>query len=285
MAISLPRSATAAGPALLGAAGFVVLNAVGLVAYLYPFLVSGATDPDSDWFAHSTDGPLIVAALGALAMLVVVSEMSEGTLNSKSLAALGVLAAMAGVMRTISLPAGASLYFFLVIIGGYTFGFRFGFLLGAISFFLSAIVTAGFGPWLPFQVFAAAWMGSTAALLRAPATHLRFGIRGQVGLLVVFGVAWGLLYGAITNLWAWPFFVAGPDVSYEPGLGLAETVRRYWNFYLLTSFGWDAMRSLANALLLATLGPALLRALERYRDRFHWQAGQVDRLQSTYDRA
>jgi energy-coupling factor transport system substrate-specific component len=273
MAISLPRSPTGAGPALLGAAGFVVLNAVGLVAYLYPFLVSGATDPDSDWFAHSTDGPLIVAALGALAMLVVVSEMSEGTLNSKSLAALGVLAAIAGVMRTISLPAGASLYFFLVIIGGYTFGFRFGFLLGAISFFFSAIVTAGFGPWLPFQVFAAAWMGSTAALLRPAAMRLGFGIRGQVALLVLFGIAWGLLYGAITNLWAWPFFVAGPDISYEPGLGPLETLRRYWNFYLLTSFGWDAMRSLANAVLLATLGPALLRALARYRDRFSWQAG------------
>jgi energy-coupling factor transport system substrate-specific component len=262
-----------AGTALLSAVGFVVLNLVGLVAYLYPFLISTATDPDSDWFAHNTDGPLIVAAIGALAMLLVISEMSEGTLNSKSLAALGVMAAMAGVLRTISLPAGASLYFFLVIIGGYSFGFRFGFLLGAISFFISAIVTAGFGPWLPFQVFAAAWMGSTAALLRLPAVRFRFGIRSQVAMLVVFGIFWGLVYGAITNLWAWPFFVAGPDISYEPGLGLAETIRRYWNFYLITSFGWDAMRSLANAVLLATLGPTLLRALERYRDRFTWQAG------------
>ena len=62
-------------------------------------------------------------------------------------------------------------------------------------------------------------------------------------------------------------------MSYEPGLGLPETVRRYWNYYLLTSFGWDAMRSLANAVLLATLGPALLRALDRYRDRFTWSEG------------
>jgi energy-coupling factor transport system substrate-specific component len=82
-----------------------------------------------------------------------------------------------------------------------------------------------------------------------------------------------LLFGAITNLWAWPFFVAGPDISYEPGLGLWETVRRYWNYYLLTSFGWDAMRSLANAVLLASLGPALLRGLDRYRDRFTWSEG------------
>lgn len=270
MAVSIPRPAASLGAPLFGSLGFIVLNAVGLVAYLYPFIVSSATDPDSDWFAHATDGPLIVAAIGALAMLLVISEVSQGTLNSKSLAALGVMAAMAGVMRTISLPAGASLYFFLVILGGYTFGFRFGFLLGAMSFFISAIVTAGFGPWLPFQVFAAAWMGSTAALLRLPAVGLRLGIRWQVAVLVVFGVCWGILYGAITNLWAWPFFVSGPDVSYEPGLGPAETLRRYWNYYLLTSFGWDAMRSIANGVLLAALGPALLRALERYRDRFTW---------------
>jgi energy-coupling factor transport system substrate-specific component len=257
----------------LGNVSFVVLNVTGLVAYLYPFIVSSATKPDSDWFAHNTDGPLIVAVIGALAMVLVISELSEGTLNSKSLAALGVLAAMAGVMRTISLPAGASLYFFLVILGGYTFGFRFGFLLGAVSFFISAIVTAGFGPWLPFQVFAAAWMGSTAALLRLPVERLRLGWRWQIGLLVLFGIGWGLLFGAITNLWAWPFFVSGPDISYEPGLGLSETLRRYWNYYLLTSFGWDAMRSLANAVLLATLGPALLRALDRYRDRFTWSEG------------
>ena len=273
MALSIRRVPTVSAPTLLGALGFAVLNLVGLVAYLYPFIISTATDPNSDWFAHNTEGPLIVAAIGALAMLLVISEMSEGTLNSKSLAALGVMAAMAGVLRTISLPAGASLYFFLVIIGGYSFGFRFGFLLGAISFFISAIVTAGFGPWLPFQVFAAAWMGSTAALLRLPTAQLQLGVRAQIAMLVVFGIAWGLLYGAITNLWSWPFFVAGPDISYEPGLGFSETVRRYWNYYLLTSFGWDAMRSLANAVLLVALGPALLRALERYRDRFTWQAG------------
>lgn len=270
MALSIERPAALLRLPPLSAVSFAILNLVGLAAYLYPFLISAATNPDSDWFAHNTDGPLIVAVIGALAMLLVISELSEGSLNSKSIAALGVLAAIAAVMRTVSLPAGASLYFFIVILGGYTFGFRFGFLLGALSFFISAIVTAGFGPWLPFQVFAAAWMGSTAALLRPLTGSAPLPIR--IAALVLFGIAWGILYGAISNLWAWPFFISGPDISYEPGLGLVETVRRYWNYYLLTSFGWDAMRSLANAVLLATLGPALLRALERYRERFTWSA-------------
>jgi energy-coupling factor transport system substrate-specific component len=182
-----------------------------------------------------------------------------------------VLAALAAVLRTITLPAGANLYFFLVILGGYAFGFRLGFLLGALSFFLSAIITAGIGPWLPFQMFASAWMGMTAGWLRPAAQKAGIRGRAEVALLVVFGVAWGLAFGAITNLWSWPFFSAGPDVSYETGLSPAETLRRYWNYYLLTSFGWDLLRCICNAVVLAMLGGPLLRALARFRERFNFE--------------
>ena len=65
------------------------------------------------------------------AMRVALAGLSL-VLNSKSLAALGVLAALAAVLRTVTLPAGANLYFFLVILGGYAFGLRMGFLLGAL---------------------------------------------------------------------------------------------------------------------------------------------------------
>jgi energy-coupling factor transport system substrate-specific component len=262
--LSLPRPS-------LCAITFVMLNLVGLVAYLYPFIVARATRPESDWFAHNTDGPLLVSVVAALCLVLVISELTEGTLNSKSLAAIGVLAAMAAALRTITLPAGANLYFFLVILTGYAFGLRVGFLVGALSFFLSAIITAGIGPWLPFQVFASAWMGLSAGLLRPAAERAGLGIRGQVAILVAFGFAWGFLFGAITNLWAWPFFVSGPDVSYQPGLGIAETLRRYWNFYLLTSLGWDLLRALANAVAIAAVGAPLLRALTRYRNRFTWE--------------
>ncbi len=258
-----------AGGSRLSSVSFVLLNLLGVAAYIYPFLFSGVTRPGHDWFAHSADGPLIMAGVAALCLLLVVSELTEGSLNSKSLAVLGVLAALAAVMRTITLPAGASLYFFMVILGGYVFGVRMGFLLGALSFLLSALVTAGFGPWLPFQVFAAGWMGLSAgavgALLRgAP-------LRIELGAVLSLGFLWGLLFGAITNLWAWPFFVSGPDISYEPGLGLVETLRRYWNFYLVTSFGWDLMRSVVNVVVLLAVGIPLLKALKRFHARFSWE--------------
>lgn len=257
------------GGSVLSNFTFVLLNVIGVAAYIYPFLFSNVTRSDNEWFAHNADGPLIMAGVAALCLVLVVSELTEGALNSKSLAVLGVLAALAAVLRTITLPAGASLYFFLVILGGYVFGVRMGFLIGVLSFLLSALVTAGVGPWLPFQVFAAGWMGLSAGLVRillrgAP-------VRLELLAVVLLGFAWGLLFGAITNLWSWPFFVAGPDISYQPGLGLAETLRRYWNFYLLTSFGWDLVRSIANVVILLAVGLPLLKALKRFHARFTWE--------------
>jgi len=248
---------------------FVLLNLVGLAAYLNPFLAPELTEGET--FAHRTDAPVVFAFTAALCLTLIVADLTSHGLNSKSLAALGVLAALAAVLRTITLPAGANLYFFLVILGGYAFGYRMGFLLGALSFFLSAVVTAGFGPWLPFQMFASAWMGASAGALRPAVERLGAGPKAEIIAVVLFGIAWGLLFGAVTNLWSWPFFVAGPDISYEPGLGPVETLRRYWNYYILTSFGWDLLRSVANAVVLAFVGGPLLRALLRFQERFSFQ--------------
>lgn len=252
---------------------FAALNALGLIAYLSPFVSARFAEPDSRWFEHSTDAPLLFAAVAALCMLLVIADLTNGAITSKSLAILAVLSALAAVLRTITLPAGANLYFFLIILGAYAFGPRLGFLLGALSFFLSAVVTGGIGPWLPFQMFAAAWMGLTAGMLRPLAATLHIHGRGEIAIIIVHGVLWGILYGAITNLWSWPFLVVGPDISYQPGLGVVETLRRYWNFYLITSLGWDLLRSLCNAIVIVFLGAPLLRALLRFKDRFTWESG------------
>jgi len=252
---------------------FALLNGMGVAAYLHPFIFARAGNSEGDWFSHNADGPLVFAGIAALCMVLIVGELTSGGINSKSLAVLGVLSALAAVLRTVTLPAGANLYFFVVILGGYTFGPRLGFLLGALSFFLSAVVTGGFGPWLPFQMFAAAWMGLSAGGLRALLAGMRVPFRGQVVAVVILGAVWGLLYGAITNLWFWPFWVGGGDIAYQPGIGLAEALRRYWNFYLVTSLGWDLASMVCNTVILSILGAPLLRALLRFQQRFTWEWG------------
>ena len=51
------------------------------------------------------------------------------------------------------------------MLAGRVFGPGFGFVLGATSLFASALLTGGVGPWLPFQMLGAAWVGLGAGLL------------------------------------------------------------------------------------------------------------------------
>ena len=54
---------------------------------------------------------------------------------------------------------------FLLILSSFVFGSSFGFLLGVQSMLLSAFLTGGFGPWLPYQIFAAGWIGLLAGAI------------------------------------------------------------------------------------------------------------------------
>jgi energy-coupling factor transport system substrate-specific component len=264
-------SPAAPGRTLGGWLPFAVLNVTGALAFLHPFL-TGTTERDSRWFEHSTDAPLVFGALGGLCLVVVVLDLANGRLNSKGIAALGVLAAMAAVLRTVTLPAGANLFWTVVILGGFSFGPRLGFLLGAFSLTLSAIVTSGFGPWMPFQAFGAAWVGLAAGLAGVGSRRLGVRGRGDVAVVAALGGFAAIGYGLVINLWSWPFFVGGPDISYEPGLSTGEALRRYFNYYTLTSFGWDLAGSVCNVVALSLAGGPVLRALRRFRDRFTWES-------------
>ena len=50
------------------------------------------------------------------------------------------------------------------ILAGAALGPRFGLLLGLCAMAVSAVVTGGIGPWLPFQMLALSWMGAGAVL-------------------------------------------------------------------------------------------------------------------------
>ena len=118
--------------------------------------------------------PFLFLALLPVLVLVVLAELTEGGMDAKALAMLGVLTAVNAALRDRSAPgsAGVELVFFLLILAGRVFGPGFGFVLGCTSLFASALLTSGVGPWLPYQMLCAAWIGLGAGLLPA-ATPLR----------------------------------------------------------------------------------------------------------------
>ncbi len=256
------------GAALLSALTLAAISGVGVAAYLYPFVLSDAPagGPAS---ARADDAPLVFALVLSLALLLFVFELTRQGMNAKTVSLLAVVTVAAAALRIPTLPAGATAFFFLVIISGYVFGPRLGFLLGAGALFVSAFAVGGFGPWLPFQMFAAGWTGMTAGWLGAALQGpLRARRRLELVVLAAFAGAWGFLFGAIMNLWFWPYVAQGETISWRPGMGLGETLRHYWAFYVLTSAGWDGWRALTNVVLVLVAGRPTLDLLVRFRDRF-----------------
>ncbi|MGB3328359.1 MAG: ECF transporter S component [Thermomicrobiales bacterium] len=258
--------------------GLVVLVAslVGVGAVFGPFLLPLIQRGDADSAAHAGDAPLIFAVLTFLslvAMLVVVSDEANGVGRAKTVALLGVLVAIDASLRLLPSVLGASPIFLLIILVGATFGATMGFQMGTMTLLLSALLTGGIGPWLPFQMIISGWIGLSAGWIPRSASP-----RQRIAVLALFGAAWGLIFGVLMNLWFWPFAAPGVEVDaglyWTPGLPFAETVSRYARFYVITSLPFDAFRAAGNVVLMLALGPAVLRVLERYRQRFRWEPWQ-----------
>jgi energy-coupling factor transport system substrate-specific component len=245
----------------------------GLAAFLYPFLLPGIRQISDENAAHSGAAPLIFAGVTILclvAMLVTIAEDHGGVARSKTVALLGVLVSIDATLRLVPSLGGASPVFLLIMLVGAVFGASMGFQMGALTILLSGFLTGGIGPWLPFQMLAAGWMGMTAGWLpRVQSPRMR------LVMLALFGGIWGLLFGALMNIWFWPFTApgAGADSAlyWHPDLSMGETIARYGRFYLVTSLGFDAFRSVGNIVLVLALGGPVLRLLERYRSRFGWE--------------
>jgi energy-coupling factor transport system substrate-specific component len=242
----------------------------GLVAFFWPFLIEA---DGTENLAHSSDAPWVFALLLPLLLAIVITEVADGSMDSKAVALLGVLAACGTALRLPSGVTGFEPVFFLLIPAGRVFGKGFGFVLGALTLFASALITGGVGPWLPFQMLGAAWVGYGAGCLP------RGSGRREIVLLAMYGFFAGLAYGFLLNLWFWPFgSTAGSQISFVYGAPLSENVRRYWGFYLATSLGWDLPRAFTNGVLVLVAGRPVLAALRRVARRAAFgQAGEFAR--------
>lgn len=239
-----PRSTLAVAVASVG----------GLLAFLWPLFA----DPGSG-FEHAGDAPLVFALLLPMLLAVVLAEISEGGLDVKAVAMLGVLSAVGAALRPLGAgTAGLETVFFLLVLAGRVFGAGFGFVLGATTLVGSALITGGVGPWLPFQMLGAAWVGFGAGLLP------RARGRAELALLAAYGAVAGLAYGMLLNFSFWPFATGmESDLSFVPGASPLLNLHRFVVFSIATSLGWDIGRALTNAVLILLTGHAVLGALRR----------------------
>lgn len=236
-----------------------LVSAIGVAAFGWPLLA----DPGSG-LAHSGDAPWLFAALLPLLIAVVMATVAddEDGLSAKSVAMLGVLAAAGAALRPLGGgTAGIEPMFFLVVLSGRVLGPGFGFALGAVTMFASALLTGGVGPWMPFQMLSMGWVALGAGLLPG---SVRLRGRAELALVAAYGAVSSVAYGTVMNLQGWPYLGGmSSGVSFVPGAPLPDNLARFVAYCLATSLGWDLPRAALTAVLTLTLGPFVLRALRR----------------------
>jgi energy-coupling factor transport system substrate-specific component len=191
---------------------------------------------------------LLTTGIVVVALLLLIRGFEKKKASSREISVIAVLCALSALGRA---PTAGFLCIqptmFLVIASGFIFNMRTGFIVGALTPFISNFFM-GQGPWTPWQMLTWGLMGSSAGWLRL----IRPGVCHTA--LIIFNIVWGYLYGWIMNVWFWSFFI-------DP---------LSWQSYLSTcaaSLGFDTARALANGLFFSLLGPGVMKILRRFQQK------------------
>lgn len=254
----------------------MLLTIITVFAFTYPFWIDLGGLRVGSW-TQSTAAPLIAAAVGLVVVTAVAFQLERRALRPAMLSVLAVLGTVGGLARVFDLPAGGNLIFVVIVLGSVAYGVEFGFLLGLSSMGIGALLAGGLGPWLPFQMLAAAALGAICGgcsrWIRASTLW-----RSRT-LLAMVGAAAALFYGFIINMWEWPFLRQHGALTWVPGAGVTTNLQHYWRYYLTTSLAWDTAGAALNAIVLFTVGAGALRVLAAHRARLSprviWQQPQT----------
>jgi energy-coupling factor transport system substrate-specific component len=238
---------------------------IGFACFVWPFVLGPGR------FGARYTPPIMFGLTLVLVLAVLFAEIADGGIDSKAIAMLGVLSAINAGLRPLGAgTAGFETVFFLLVFAGRVFGPGFGFALGCTSLFASAVITGGVGPWMPYQMFASAWIGLFAGLLP------RCRGKREIALLALYGVLAGYFYGFMLNLQFWPFSVdPGSSISYLPGAPFTVQWHRYLVFDATTSLGWDTGRAITDFICIVLLGPGVLHVLRRASRRARFETPVV----------
>lgn len=84
--------------------------------------------------------------------------------------------------------------------------------------------------------------------------------------LMVWGIAWGFIYGWLMNVWFWVLFVFPLNLD-------------TWIATVIMSFVYDLSHSIANVVFFGLFGSQMLTVLTRYKKRFHVEFGRSKKVE------
>jgi len=234
------------------------MGAVSKVAALGAFAWPLVVPPGAD-VQQQTLAPFVLAAILPLILAVTVSEVVNRTMDVKALALLGVLTAVGAVVRALGAgTAGIQGMFFVLVIAGRVFGPGFGLVLGSTTLLTSALLTAGVGAWLPYQMLASGLFAAGAGMLPR--------LRGwaEIAMLAVFGFVGSFTFGWLMDFAFWPLAAGqGGELSFDPDASIRHNLHTFALFNLATSMSFNLGRAITTTVLVVLVGRPLLVILRR----------------------
>lgn len=220
----------------------ILLLVVGAACFVVPSLTGRPLDDFINWGLAAT--VMVVLAITAFFF-----EFEVKASSSKEIALVAMLGTTSAVLRVpFAILPGIQPCTYLIICFGYVFGPVAGFMVGAITALISNFFL-GQGPWTPYQMFAWGIAGVSAAAMERFKLHALW--------LIIFGVIWGYLYGAIMNTWYWTAFIY-------------PLTLRTFAITELNTVWFDTFHALGNAFFLGLFGKRTVAILERFKARFTW---------------
>jgi energy-coupling factor transport system substrate-specific component len=228
----------------------LLTSAISALGFLWPFFVADKVGHPQWLFLIATP----------CALLLLLISVSNNELDAKSIALLAVLSALIAALRPMGTGAvGIEPMWFILILAARVFGPSFGFLLGALSIFISALITGGFGPWLAYQAFAAGWIGLGVALIPKR-------VKGwsEILALALYGILAAEFFGIAMDLQFWPWALGvDSQLSYKAGAPFASNFAHFISYHFLSAMAWDIPRAIFTAALIIATGKPVLHTLRR----------------------
>lgn len=181
-------------------------------------------------------------------------ERSRPTSQVVALVAALAALAVAGRVALVAIPNVVATTD-IVVFAGYALGAAPGFAVGALAGLVSNF-WLGQGPWTPWQMAGWGMCGLLGALLAV-------GVRnaGRLALAATCGLA-AVGYGALLNFSLMATY--GGELSLERFLALESA-----------ALPFDAAHAAGNVAFALVAGPAIVRMLARFRERFEWRVPAV----------
>lgn len=195
---------------------------------------------------------LMTTLAGALVLAYYFARFEEKRADTRTIAVLAMLSALAVTGRVIFAPIpNVQPATFIIITAGYVFGPLAGFVVGATTGLVSNFLL-GQGPWTIWQMLAWGAGGLLAGVLgRRSLLESRLRISA-------FCALWGFVYGWVMTF----YFVLG----FVRPVSTAAFITAY-----ATGLWFDVFHAAGNFAFAFLLGPALVAMLRRYRSRFDFQ--------------